>query len=477
MTEQAVPKVFVSYSHNDVRVARRLFRRLTAHGVTVWMDEQELRLGVALSSSIRNHIQSSHAVIVIASAASAAARWVGLELEFAKEKGTPIVPLFIEDLSEYERFRDHLGLRISSPQAFEETVFSLMRDLFRSFDLKLPAADPVILTAGLHELATEEPDLAPLILGCLKSQGLNQTNMGTVYRSAFHPLDYSLNALFDVMPNELIANHAAHGFCRAGSGTRALFSWIAATGDGDLPLVTAVGERLAAELINPAIELLASCNPPNNHALYQFVERNANWANAEQRGFMVRLVTWPVRDDTARLADVLGWVASKHFPDTVEIQQMWSHWVYSGSFDGSPSSQADLARYLADAHKERLPGWEPIQETLRDHVRALLRSGDKNKVVTAIDHLQAAADAQAPVLVRLLREAEGVSGTAEWNDWRKRDPETAEFMGWYVHDVVEEAKGDRDWLRAINGAHAMVEFQEKRKRLLERREENNPENG
>ena len=341
MTDQAVPKVFVSYSHNDIRVARRFFRRLTAHGVMVWMDEQELQLGVALSSSIRNHIQSAHAVVVIASAASAAARWVGLELEFAKEKGTPIVPLFIEDLSEHERFRDHLGLKIASPQAFEDTVFSLTRDLFRSFDLELPAADPEILTSGLRELATEEPDLAPLILGCLNSQNLNLTSIGTVYRSAFHPLDYSLNALFDVMPNKLIADHAAYGFCRAGSGTRALFSWIAATGDGDLPLVTAVGERLAAELISPAIKLLASCDPPNNHALYQFIERNASGANAEQRGSMVRLVTWPIRDDTARLADVLGWVAFKHFPETVEIQQMWSHWVYAGSFDGRPSSQAN----------------------------------------------------------------------------------------------------------------------------------------
>jgi hypothetical protein len=466
MTEQMVPSVFVSYSHSDIRVARRVLRRLTAHGVKVWIDERELQLGVALPQSIRTHIQNSHTVIVIASTASAAAKWVGLELEFAKEKETPIIPLFIEDVSEHDRFRDHLGLKVTSSQAFEEVVSSLMSDLFRSFDLELPAADPEILTSGLRELATEEPDLAPLILGCLNSEGLNQVNTSTVYRSSFHPLDYALNALFDVMPNKSIAYHAAFGFCRAGAGTRALFSWIAATGDGDLPLVTAVGETLAAELIGTAIKLLASCDPPNNHALYQFIERNANDANAEQRGSMIRLVTWPVRSDTARLADVLGWVALKHFPETIEIQRMWSHWVDSGAFDGKPSSPAELARYLAKTHQENLLGWERVQETLRSHVRALLRSGDKNQVVTAIDHLQAAADAKAPVLGTLLREAEGVSGTAEWNDWSKRDPETAEWMGWYVHHVAKQARGDRDWLKALNDAKEMVEFEKERQRIL-----------
>lgn len=52
-----------------------------------------------------------------------------------------------------------------------------MRDLFRSFDLKLAAADPEILTSGLRELATEEPDLAPLILSCLNAHDLNQTDI------------------------------------------------------------------------------------------------------------------------------------------------------------------------------------------------------------------------------------------------------------------------------------------------------------
>jgi hypothetical protein len=164
---------------------------------------------------------------------------------------------------------------------------------------------------------------------------------------------------------------------------------------------------------------------------------------------------------------VLGWVAFKHFPDAVEIQQMWTRWIHGGTFDGKPSSPEDLACYLADAHKEGLSGWEPVSDALRSHVRGYLRSGDENKVVVAMDHVQAEADAGVPVLALLLRETEGVSGTAEWNDWREREPDTAEWMGWYVFEVAKEAAGDRNWLQAWERAKQMVAFEKQRRRILE----------
>ena len=79
-----------------------------------------------------------------------------------------------------------------------------MRDLFLSFHLELPPADPDILKAGLRDLAREEPALAPLILGCLDSEGLRWVNADPVYKSEFHPLDDALNALFDLMPKQYL---------------------------------------------------------------------------------------------------------------------------------------------------------------------------------------------------------------------------------------------------------------------------------
>jgi hypothetical protein len=465
MAAQAVPTIFVSYCHIDRGIARRLFRRLTAHGVKAWIDEQELKPGAALSASLRNHIQSSDMVVVIATRASGASTWVGMELDFAKEHGKSIVPIFIEPVSKQMRFRDHMGVDATLPQTFEHVIHSLMRDFFASLGLKLPPPDSATLLAGMRDLAREEPDLAPLIHGCLDAEGLNQSNMGTVYGSAFHPLDYALNALFDVRPNDRMAWHAAYGFCLAGAGTRALSSWITTTGNGGQPLVTAVGRELAPSLIGSAIQLLGQCDPPNNHAVYQFIHHNAAQLSEEQRRATIRLVTWPVRD-TGQLGDVLGWVAMKNFPQTVELQEMWSGWVQKGCFDGKPNTPHDLARYIANAHNEELAGWEDVSEAVRTHVRGHLRSGDQNRVEIAINHISAAADAKSPVLPALVQEANGVTGSAEWKHWAESDKETSEFMGWYLFHVVQQTKGDRDWDQAWDDAKQMAKFQKERRRIL-----------
>jgi len=71
MTGPPVPKVFLSYSHLDKHIARRLVRRLTAYGIRVWLDERELRIGPTLPSSIRSQIKDSDTLLVITSQVSA----------------------------------------------------------------------------------------------------------------------------------------------------------------------------------------------------------------------------------------------------------------------------------------------------------------------------------------------------------------------------------------------------------------------
>jgi hypothetical protein len=142
MRPEADLKVFLSHSHVDKRVARRLVRRLTAHGVKVWIDERKLRIGSVLTSSLRDQILAANVVLVIASQASAASEWVKSELEFALQHDKTIVPFFIEPVTEHERFHNHLGVDATSPQAFADAIHGLMRDLFLSIDLEVPPAAP-----------------------------------------------------------------------------------------------------------------------------------------------------------------------------------------------------------------------------------------------------------------------------------------------------------------------------------------------
>jgi TIR domain len=447
---RSAPTVFISYSHLDKRVARRVVRQLTARGVKVWLDERELRVPATLTKLIRDKIQGADALLVIASRASADSKWVKQEIDFAEQHGRGVIPLFIETLAKHPRFQDYLGIDGVRPQEFADAVHCLLLQLF---DRDVPAADPEVLTAGLRELAEEEPNLAPLILGCLDSEGLHE-NMDMVYKVAFHALDYAVNALFELTRDRDIAERAADIFRKAGAGARALSSWIAATGDGGWELTLAVGTRnLEPTLIPTAIKLLSNCNPPNNLALYNFIEQNAEQLDDAQRRSVVLLVTYPERD-TGRLGDVLGWWALKKLPDAIDIQNMWTRWVRDGAFDGEPCRPFSLAYWLTLAHNEGLPGWEAVNEALRTHVHELLRSCDKVKVELATDHIKAVADAdnRAPILRALLGVAASARLGRDWREWEKRERDEAEWWDLYVSEVENEAEEDRDWRRARHTA-------------------------
>ena len=106
MAESPAPRVFLSHSHRDKRLARRIVRRLTAHGITTWIDERELRLGAALSASLQAQIEAADVLLVVATEASAASTWVGLEIACAREHRKTIIPVFFEAVDRAECFRD-----------------------------------------------------------------------------------------------------------------------------------------------------------------------------------------------------------------------------------------------------------------------------------------------------------------------------------------------------------------------------------
>jgi hypothetical protein len=53
---------FISHSHSDKVIARRVARHLIAYGLAVWIDERELNLGDALSPTIKEQIRASTTV-------------------------------------------------------------------------------------------------------------------------------------------------------------------------------------------------------------------------------------------------------------------------------------------------------------------------------------------------------------------------------------------------------------------------------
>lgn len=112
METEASYLAFLSYSHKDVRKARRLQRRLETYKLpkslvqtagsgrlgTVFRDQDELAAASDLSESVKDGIARSGAMIVLCSPSSAASLWVDKEIRLFRElhPARPILAAVIE---------------------------------------------------------------------------------------------------------------------------------------------------------------------------------------------------------------------------------------------------------------------------------------------------------------------------------------------------------------------------------------------
>ena len=97
-------RAFVSYSHADARFAAWLHRKLEASRLPdgtrlapIFIDRAELAAGPDLSAQVRGALSESAALVVIASPAARASRWVGQEIELFRQlhPGRPILAALI----------------------------------------------------------------------------------------------------------------------------------------------------------------------------------------------------------------------------------------------------------------------------------------------------------------------------------------------------------------------------------------------
>lgn len=81
-----MPSVFLSHSSKDKFFARKLAEALIRYGVTVWIDEAELRIGDSLVDKISSAINESDYVAAVLSHNSVNSNWVQKELQLAMTK-------------------------------------------------------------------------------------------------------------------------------------------------------------------------------------------------------------------------------------------------------------------------------------------------------------------------------------------------------------------------------------------------------
>jgi hypothetical protein len=89
-----ISKIFISYSRKDGEFARNLANSLSSLGASIWIDTDDVPLGVKWSSAIQNALDSTHIMLVIISPDSMASRNVEDEWQYYLDEGKFIVPIW-----------------------------------------------------------------------------------------------------------------------------------------------------------------------------------------------------------------------------------------------------------------------------------------------------------------------------------------------------------------------------------------------
>jgi hypothetical protein len=146
-----MPSIFLSHNSNDKFFVRELAERLAAQGVTVWVDEAELRVGDSLTEKIGGALKSNDFVGVVLSANSVASEWVKRELQVAMqrefaEKRVVVLPILIERVEVPAFLSDKLYADFTSPDKFNDALARLLTALgaanSRPPEMRPPDPDP-----------------------------------------------------------------------------------------------------------------------------------------------------------------------------------------------------------------------------------------------------------------------------------------------------------------------------------------------
>jgi hypothetical protein len=439
-------RVFVSHSHEDKAIARRIARYLRAYGVDAWLDERELRLGSRLDDAIRIAIQKCDAVVVVATQAAALSQWVEREVAFASGSSPAIAvcPVYVDDVIAHPSFAPNLGIDARDRYQFGDVLARLAEALIKR---PLPQPDMAQLKAGLDELSLQSSAVALLVESCLHGEGLRYEHVQLISELSFHDLDDALDVISRVGGGSIAAHATAALFAKTGAGSGALSRYIVA---GHNILDNAVGTALDSTMLDAAIRLLSVPKLRDDQALASFLWKNSESLAGKYRAEVVHLVTHPSRGPAGFGADAAA-AAFGVFPEDDDLQILWSRWIREELFDGQDKQGAArpqaFAHWCAQGLQTGSGGWSRVFDSFIGHVRQLARTKSKQAVHSALQHMMSAANESNPRLAEIVRECRAAIGAAEWDGWEERD----EISG-YVSELTAEAFGERRWGEAMRRA-------------------------
>ena len=105
-----MPKVFISYSHQDKQSARLLAEKLQAADIQVWFDEHDLNPGADIASSIRAGFEGSDTILLLVGKGKYGDSWARREAALAlSQNGKRVIPVLLDPDADLPYILRHLN--------------------------------------------------------------------------------------------------------------------------------------------------------------------------------------------------------------------------------------------------------------------------------------------------------------------------------------------------------------------------------
>jgi hypothetical protein len=189
-------QVFLSYSKADHFFAELAKIKLEEQGISVWLDNGQLRAGNDWRNGIDKGISECFAVLLALSDNSSSSSYVTYEWASAMGKGKPIIPVLLDECSVHPKIEPIQYLDFSKPGSLPwNDLIGRIKEMEQ--DNETPDDEPAAQIGNDTDEAPDESDpVVESILSYLNSRGYQMISFEMVRRRIDENLtDEKLEAL------------------------------------------------------------------------------------------------------------------------------------------------------------------------------------------------------------------------------------------------------------------------------------------
>jgi len=160
--------LFFSYSRGNLVVVRSVAAELRRLGYRTWLDLENLRPGERWRDAIERALAASDAMVFCLSRLSIESAWTSVELEAARRRGLPVVPLNVD------------GVAIDTLPPALQSLHVLTMSEFAPDQAPRRAAQSIARSVGrpAPEPAWSDGDASNALLARLKPEGGGRISLG-----------------------------------------------------------------------------------------------------------------------------------------------------------------------------------------------------------------------------------------------------------------------------------------------------------